>query len=609
MSKARPSIGTDGRALPVLPPDRDARVWARLVRVMLYTPGLPRPAPPQDRRADELRHHRRAPDARERRRDRRRPVHRHAVRRPGRRSPRPASAPGAERSCWSCWRRCPFLCAVPALFHELAHSTLLHARALASVDVALGASELLARDGDPAVHDLPARRLRHPALRRAQDRRTGSSTSCILALDRRRLRRQSAGATTSSREGSSDVLVVGDGRDGALRHPQAASACRRTTRCAARPRRRSRSTSEHWRTRVWWISYRGEGKAGVDNIGVFEDDGTPRKKHPLLLDPSPRRAPAAHRTRLRARRGRPLHRQRLAPGQPRRALPPPRRHVPLRRHGGDDQARFRDGPSLRRGAGRRRPPLRLVPGHEHGRRDPAEDAQARLPSRRTWQETFPKGNFLPGTLVASSRGQPARGAATARSCNVPAPQGLKVVLDDARQAPALGARDHRAPQAPLRRGRGGRRVKVFEVASGRLVARIRAQQAHEARAPHPARRHPLHRRRRHGQHPRLRHPRGGAAGQAQGPHGDRRQAQGAVGLRDRPRRRSLRRRAAQAARAALLPERQEEGDVHSTTSRTCRSSSSTFPIGPPGRRRNHPAADPGCRRAGRGFTFRLLLYG
>ena len=37
---------------------------------------------------------------------------------------------------------------------------------------------------------------------------------------------------------------------------------------------------------MWWISYRGEGKAGVDNIGVFEDDGTPRDKHPLLLDPS-----------------------------------------------------------------------------------------------------------------------------------------------------------------------------------------------------------------------------------------------------------------------------------------------------------------------------------
>jgi glucose/arabinose dehydrogenase len=42
---------------------------------------------------------------------------------------------------------------------------------------------------------------------------------------------------------------------------------------------------------VWWISYRGEGKAGVENIGVFEDDGTPRKEHPLLLDPSPKAHP------------------------------------------------------------------------------------------------------------------------------------------------------------------------------------------------------------------------------------------------------------------------------------------------------------------------------
>ena len=41
---------------------------------------------------------------------------------------------------------------------------------------------------------------------------------------------------------------------------------------------------------MWWISYRGESGHGVDNVGVFEDDGSPRKVHPLLLDPSP----AAH---------------------------------------------------------------------------------------------------------------------------------------------------------------------------------------------------------------------------------------------------------------------------------------------------------------------------
>ena len=37
---------------------------------------------------------------------------------------------------------------------------------------------------------------------------------------------------------------------------------------------------------MWWITYRGEGRQGVDNIGVFEDDGRPRSVHPLLLDTS-----------------------------------------------------------------------------------------------------------------------------------------------------------------------------------------------------------------------------------------------------------------------------------------------------------------------------------
>ena len=40
MSKERPTIGTDGLALPVMPPDRDGRVWAKQVRVMFYTPGF-----------------------------------------------------------------------------------------------------------------------------------------------------------------------------------------------------------------------------------------------------------------------------------------------------------------------------------------------------------------------------------------------------------------------------------------------------------------------------------------------------------------------------------------------------------------------------------------
>jgi hypothetical protein len=44
----------------------------------------------------------------------------------------------------------PFLCAIPSLFHELAHSRLLHAIAPGTVDVSLGASELL-----PMVAILP----------------------------------------------------------------------------------------------------------------------------------------------------------------------------------------------------------------------------------------------------------------------------------------------------------------------------------------------------------------------------------------------------------------------------------------------------------------------
>jgi hypothetical protein len=44
----------------------------------------------------------------------------------------------------------PFLCAVPPMFHQLAHSNLLHAAAPGAIDVSLGASELL-----PAIAILP----------------------------------------------------------------------------------------------------------------------------------------------------------------------------------------------------------------------------------------------------------------------------------------------------------------------------------------------------------------------------------------------------------------------------------------------------------------------
>ena len=40
MSKERATVGTDGLPMPILPPERDPRVWARLVRIMFYLPGF-----------------------------------------------------------------------------------------------------------------------------------------------------------------------------------------------------------------------------------------------------------------------------------------------------------------------------------------------------------------------------------------------------------------------------------------------------------------------------------------------------------------------------------------------------------------------------------------
>src|SRR5271167_1327307 len=149
MSKVRPTIGADGLPLPILPPERDARVWARLVRVMFYTPGfmallLIKAGEPESFGITvELLMLSTA-----------------AAIIGGLYIGTQSSDAGADSSsktgAWSgalvLELLCvvPFLCAVPALFHELAHSTLLHARLPGVVDVALGASEML-----PAVAILP----------------------------------------------------------------------------------------------------------------------------------------------------------------------------------------------------------------------------------------------------------------------------------------------------------------------------------------------------------------------------------------------------------------------------------------------------------------------
>ena len=149
MSKERPKTGTDGLPLPILPPERDPRVWARMVRVMFYTPGflalllIKTGEPASFGITVELLMLASA-----------------AAIVGGLFIGAQSSDAGADASsrigAWSgslvleLLAAVPFLCAVPSLFHELAHSTLLHTMAPGAVDVTLGASELL-----PAVAILP----------------------------------------------------------------------------------------------------------------------------------------------------------------------------------------------------------------------------------------------------------------------------------------------------------------------------------------------------------------------------------------------------------------------------------------------------------------------
>ena len=149
MSKVRPTIGTDGRPLPILPPERDARVWARLVRVMFYTPGfmglllVKTGEPASFGITVELLMLSSAAAI----------VGGLFV---GTQSSKAGADHASQIGTWSgalvmeLLSVVPFLSAVPALFHELAHSALLHSRGLSAVDVTLGASELL-----PAVAILP----------------------------------------------------------------------------------------------------------------------------------------------------------------------------------------------------------------------------------------------------------------------------------------------------------------------------------------------------------------------------------------------------------------------------------------------------------------------
>jgi hypothetical protein len=141
MSKLRATIGVDGRPLPILPPERDERVWAKLVRIMFYTPGflamllLKAGEPGAFGITVELLM-----------------LSSTAAIVGGLYIGTQASKEGADEASkigtWSgslvleLLAVVPLLCAIPGLFHELAHSRLLHATT-GTIDVTLGASELL----------------------------------------------------------------------------------------------------------------------------------------------------------------------------------------------------------------------------------------------------------------------------------------------------------------------------------------------------------------------------------------------------------------------------------------------------------------------------------
>jgi len=139
--KDRPTVTDDGRPLPVLPPDRDARVWARMVRVMFYTPGfmaillLKTGEPTGFGISVELLMLASAAAV----------VAGLFI---GTQSTAGGATASSKAGTWSgalvleLLGVVPFLCAVPALFHELASSSLIHTSADA-VAINLGPSELL----------------------------------------------------------------------------------------------------------------------------------------------------------------------------------------------------------------------------------------------------------------------------------------------------------------------------------------------------------------------------------------------------------------------------------------------------------------------------------
>ncbi len=224
---------------------------------------------------------------------------------------------------------------------------------------------------------------------------------------------------------------------------------------------------------MYWISYRGEGRTGIDNIGVFEDDGTPCKNHPLLLDPSPK-AHSLHIPRGFALDGDDLY---IA-----NAWRKDSRVARYRRRG--NGFHFVEDLVTSSQVAAMVHPFDV---------DIADDGQLYVSCQDTntviailpksgqpapvaphLREAYPDSNFFPGTLVASARGH-LPDVPNDPPCDVPAHQGLKVVLD------VHGRPRHSVRGIIVHRGylyvadEAGDAVKIFALASGQFLARIRGK--------------------------------------------------------------------------------------------------------------------------------------
>ena len=224
---------------------------------------------------------------------------------------------------------------------------------------------------------------------------------------------------------------------------------------------------------MWWISYRGEGKAGVDNIGVFEDDGTPRAKHPLLLDLSPKAHPL-HIARGFALVGDDLY---IANAWRKDS------HIARYRRDGD-MFRFAEVMVTTGQVAAMVHPFDVELGDDGRLYVSSQDTNTVVaillktrkpaPVALGLRRRFPNGKFLPGTLVASSQGRLPE-AVDYVPPDVPPPQGLEVVLD------AHGRPRHSVRGIVVHRkhlyvaGEAGNVVKVYELKTGRLVARIKGK--------------------------------------------------------------------------------------------------------------------------------------